>query len=590
MNSKFYLTGMIILCSFIFSSCSKTDEVITTTPPGEVTAPPVDESSKTPVGSPVGAETRKTIDAKGGQLSSADGRIQVIIPAGALESSKEISIQAITNELPGGVGNAFRLLPHGEQFKKGVTVIFNYKKEDLASTLPDFLDVAYQDNDGSWLAITNPTIDKTNRKISVLTTHFSDWGYFKSLNLTPEEATVELGGAVELKITTRFPYIDPDDVPAGQPSIKILRNPRELRADEIKKWTYQGDGMLISRASQAFYTAPDEEPDTNPEVVTATINMHRKGQFMLVSNITVLAGHGVAYLHVDENYKSPVNKGSCMLYMYGSFGTDPGASKRSVKINGTTVEADLWSPGVIRCKIDREISGAIEIIANNKTVARSVLRKYTGSFLYERFQGGKTNSGSTNPLKETTEFKIVYRGFGAPCPANVNPTFLYDQIAAFGTRADYNLGGAASVTTPGSCPTTTSVSLNSAGSTLLVNTISGSPDTYLKCAVKDMTSGIEIKMEFRVVDVITGVRVQRTNCSSTSFDQPRPLDVSFEGFNNQPINLAFTEPGGLVIKGTNELRSTDLSSDILIEAWDGTGNPSHYKTDGLMPATFSKKQ
>jgi hypothetical protein len=32
-----------------------------------------------------------------------------------------------------------------------------------------------------------------------------------------------------------------------------------------------------------------------------------------------------------------------------------------------------------------------------------------------------------------------------------------------------------------------------------------------------------------------------------------------------------------------------MSSGILIEAWDGTGNPSHYETDGLMPATFRNK-
>ncbi|HTE28074.1 hypothetical protein [Flavitalea sp.] len=580
---------MIILCSLIFNSCSKTNDVVNTPPVDENTIPPVDENAATPVGSPVGAVTRKTIDAKGGQLSSTDGRIQVIIPVGALDIAKDFSIQPITNELPGGVGDAYRLFPHGEQFKKAVTIVFNYKKEDLATTLPEFLDIANQEADGSWLAITNSTVDKTNRKISVSTTHFSDWGYFKSLNLTPEEATVELGGAVELKISTRFPYIDPDDVPAGQPSVKILRNPRELRADEIKKWTYTGNGILISRASQAFYTAPDEEPDTNPEVVTATINMHRKGQFMLVSNITVLAGHGIAYLQVDEDYKSPLNKGSCMLYMYGSFGTDPGTSGRSVKINGTSVEADLWTPGFIRCKIDREISGAIEISANNKSVARSVLRKYTGNFNYERFQGGKTNSRSSNPLKETVEFKIVYRGFGAPCPSNIKPLLVADQIGAFGTRADYTLGGAASVTTPGSCPTTTSLALPATSGTLLLNTIAGSPDTRLRCFVKDIQGGIEIKMEFRVVDVFTGVRVQRSNCNNTSLDTPKTLDVSFEGFDNKPINLAFAEPGILVIRGGSELKSGDLSSDILIEAWDGTGSPSHYQTDGLMPATFRKK-
>src|SRR5207244_9426303 len=126
---------------------------------------------------------------------------------------------------------------------------------------------------------------------------------------------------------------------------------------------------------------------------------------------------------VDEDYKKAGNDGNCMLYMYGSFGTDPGAGKRSIKINGTTVESDLWSPGIIRCKIDREISGAIEIASNGKTVVRSVLRNSTGTLVYNRYHGGVANAGSTNPLKEMTEFKIVYRGFGAPPPSDLDLLF-----------------------------------------------------------------------------------------------------------------------------------------------------------------------
>ena len=58
---------------------------------------------------------------------------------------------------------------------------------------------------------------------------------------------------------------------------------------------------------------------------------------------------------------------------------------------------------------------------------------------------------------------------------------------------------------------------------------------------------------FRVTDVVTGVRVKRK------------------------------------LKGTDELKGGLLSTNILIEAWDGTGSPSHYESDGLMPATFSNK-
>lgn len=577
MNKKF-VYGIIFLFVHAFISCKKNAD--------KVDGPPTDESTITPIGTPVGDAIRKTINQQGGEIVSADGNIKLIVPAGALDAAKEISIQPISNELPGGIGEAFRILPHGEQFKKPVTIKFKYQPEDL----PELLDIAYQDSAGSWVTPSNPVVDKNNRTLSITTTHFSDWGYFKSLNLNPEEATVALGGSVDLKVTTRFPWIDPDDVPAGQPVIKILKTPRDLRPDEIKKWSYAGDGILISRGTEAFYTAPDQEPEANPEAVTAHVNMHRKGQFMLISNITVLAGNNVKYLHVDENFKSPLNNGNCMLYMYGNFGADPGAAKRMVKINGTNVEADLWSPTIIRCKIDREIFGAIEIISNGKTVARSVLRKFSGQFVYTRFHGGKLNSGSSNALKESTEFKIVYRGFGAPCPDGVDPVFLLDDpLAAFGTRADYILRGEAAITTPGLCPTTTSVMLPEASGTYLLNTISGSPDNRLDVYVKDVDGGIEINMDFRVVDVITGVRVKRSNCNHTSLDPARPLEVGLEGFSHEPIQLSFTESGALKLSGTNELKSGNMSSGILIEAWDGTGNPSHYETDGLIPAIFRNK-
>lgn len=582
MNYFSTLASAALLSALMLFSCKKSTET-------DITPPPIDENTSTPIGTPSGALVKKMIDGNGGELTSTDGTVLVSIPAGALESAREISIQPITNELPGGIGDAYRILPHGEVFKKPVTIRFRYKQEDLVSTLPEFLDIASQTDEGSWESPMNATIDKQNRTLTVTSTHFSDWGYFKSLDLIPAEATVELGGSVDLKVTTHFPYVDPDDAPPGVTVIKVLKTPRALRPDEIKKWSYTGDGILISRGSEAFYTAPEEEPDANPEAVTAHVNMHRKGQFMLVSNITVLGSGNVAYLHVDEDYKSVLNNGDCMLYMYGNFGNDPGQNNRSVLINGTKVETDLWSPTVIRCRIDREIAGAIEVKSKNKTVARSVLRKYTGTFLYERFQGGKLNSVSSNPLKETTELKIVYRGFGAPCPETIDPIFYHGGIAAFGTRADYNLSGQAEVTTPGTCPRTSSISLPNTSGTFLHNTINGSAFNKFLVEVKDIEGGIEVQIQFSVLELLTGVRVKRTNCHSSSLDTPKSLGVSLEGFAYKPINLLFEEPGKIKLPGNDPLKSGNISSNILIEAWDGTGSPSHYQTDGLLPATLKNK-
>lgn len=576
------LLAIAFTCLIMATGCSKDKSPSPEPPPAE------DGTTTTPIGTPLGDITKKTIGAAGGQLTSPDGRIQISIPAGALAANKEISIQAITNELPDGIGNSYRLLPHGEQFSKPVTITFNYKQEDLQGTLPEFLDVASQAEDGSWLAIIAPALDKNNKKVSVSTTHFSDWTFFKSLMLIPYEATVVPNGELDLKVVTHFPYQDPDDAAPGTNPIKLLKNPRELREHEMRGWTYNGKGILLSYISKANYTAPSEQPAANPEAVIANIRLARKGQFMLVCNITVLPKYTVRYLQVDEDYKSQINGGNCALYLYGSFGNDPGAGKRSVKVGGTTVEVKLWSPTVLRCWIDREVSGEIDIIANGKSVAKSMLKKYTGTFLYQRFHGGVINAGSPNALKESTEFKIVYRGFGSPMPADLNNLFVIDQIGAFGTRADYTLSGSASVTTPGTCPVTNSVSLTATSGVLLMNTSTDVNSRYT-CDIKETAAGIEAKIYFYVNNVMENVKVHYSDCGYSGYLTPKTLGVSFEGFNNKSISLAFAGSDKLIIPGTGELKSQRLSSSILIEAWDGTGNPSHYETDGLVEATLKNK-
>lgn len=551
---------------------------------------PSHEETSTAIGTPSGQLTSKVIDVNGGEVNSADGRMRVIFPAGAVDAAVTVGIQPITNELPQGIGVAYRLTPHGQQFNKPVQVILNYAPMDTIDTRAEFLDIAYQDELGTWQMLTNTVVNRSQKQLMATTNHFSDWGYFKSIKLTPAAATVEQGAFLELKLTTTFPYVDPDDAPPGTYTIKVLKTPRKLRPDEVKGWSYAGEGSFEGDGPQGFYTAPDHEPSRNPEAVTANISMHRKGQFMLVSNITVLGDHAVDYLMVDEDYMSPLNQGMCRLYLYGSFGADPGITKRSVKINGVNVEVDLWSPSVIRCKIDQQIFGAIEIAANGRVVARSVLRKFKGSFIYERFHGGLANSGSTNALKETAEFQLVYRGFGKPCPANVSQLFPIEGALAEGTESKYTLAGSASVSTPpvDGCISTTSVSLPTTTGYYFIEPHSMPGNlTGLRGKAKDIVGGVEVELFYVLEDIITGVRVKRSSsCGASSLDPARSLGVSLEGFNNQPIQLEYWGTDELKLKGTNELRSNRMSSGILIEAWDGTGNPSHYETDGLMPATF----
>ena len=68
-------------------------------------------------------------------------------------------------------------------------------------------------------------------------------------------------------------------------------------------------------------------------------------------------------------------------------------------------------------------------------------------------------------------------------------------------------------------------------------------------------------------------------------------EIGLEGFNSTDIQLVFSGTSGLKLKNPNGLTSNKLSSSILIDAWDGTGDaPTHYDTDGGVPATFKNAQ
>jgi hypothetical protein len=87
----------------------------------------------------------KEIGEVGGSVTSADGRLTVDIPAGALTESTMISIQPISSTLPMGIGDAYRLSPEGQIFSLPATITFNYDDTALRGSSSQLLYIAYQD-------------------------------------------------------------------------------------------------------------------------------------------------------------------------------------------------------------------------------------------------------------------------------------------------------------------------------------------------------------------------------------------------------------------------------------------------------------
>jgi hypothetical protein len=294
----------------------------------------------TPLGTPFGNIVNAKMNSKGGKLISADKGLEVIIPASALDSEVNISIQSTHNELNENDEGAYQLEPSGLQFKRPVQLIFHYPDDNENA---DLKGIAWQDVTGLWRQLRNISIDTLQKTVSCLAPHFSHWAKFRTLYLKPRSATVKVNKTVALEIIIYAPPSGADDdnllfppapispdndllAPPASIDDDLLAAPRPLEPFYTSDWTVNGivngDGDVGSVAksnnSRAIYTAPATLPDNNPVAVSVQIysnNTTRK--LLLTSHITVIPDKfHFTFIHIDENgCYFLVDSSSCILHM-----------------------------------------------------------------------------------------------------------------------------------------------------------------------------------------------------------------------------------------------------------------------------------
>ncbi|HWH62341.1 MAG TPA: hypothetical protein VNS50_03675, partial [Ginsengibacter sp.] len=75
---------------------------------GDTNLPPPQHGVIRAKGNPAGLPVSKDIGIAGGELISPDGRIGVLVPAGAVTVTTNFIIQPVINTLPHGVGVSYR--------------------------------------------------------------------------------------------------------------------------------------------------------------------------------------------------------------------------------------------------------------------------------------------------------------------------------------------------------------------------------------------------------------------------------------------------------------------------------------------------
>ncbi|WP_128545793.1 hypothetical protein [Larkinella soli] len=281
--------GFALLVSL--SSCKHEVDPVSPEQPNVPSEQPQKRPGKVyPVGSPQGAAVTATIGPAGGQLTSADDRLTIIVPAGAVDAAQTFSIQPIGSTGPQSLGNAFRLSPHGTTFKKPVTIRFRYNPAMLTGSVAEALAPAYQNDKGVWTLAAKGKVDKAAQAVTVETTHFSDWALLERAKLLPEIGFVKPGEDIGLEVIVLndeilVPMVKDTEIP--EPYV----SPADLI--DASTWKLAGSGNLTPDNWKARYVAPNALPAVNPVAVSVklkaptSIDGQTFGELQLVSNLYI---------------------------------------------------------------------------------------------------------------------------------------------------------------------------------------------------------------------------------------------------------------------------------------------------------------
>ena len=239
----------------------------------------------TSIGTPAGNKTSKMIGPEGGMISSDDGKLELIFPAGALDIATEISIQPITSGIP-NANKAYQFEPSGIRFQKPVQLIFRYSDEEAEVCPPDLKFMALQDHYGKWEYMNYEEWDSAANKLFGHISHFSAFVDGNEVELNVTSITLKVGQSYAFALNIVQPPVPVSD--AGEDELAALPNTID-RGNRLSVWkvnNYSGGstrhGTIAAIPGQpikANYKAPSK-------LIADTIKVQLELNDVYVENIT----------------------------------------------------------------------------------------------------------------------------------------------------------------------------------------------------------------------------------------------------------------------------------------------------------------
>lgn len=422
-----FLSGML--------SCDTDKENIS---PGKTSS-----GTPTEVGKPTGTVTSKMIGTQGGSISTADGKLTLTFPAGALSKETNITIRPVENKAWGGVGIGYEFGPDGSEFARPVTFTYRYNDKEISGASLDNMALAFQDQNKIWQATAPLTVNKTQKTITGAIRHFSWWSMITKYRLTPEYDTVQVKQIKELQIEyleSEWPWsTDPNSIelllaPLEAPKLadrtaisKIYLNGVDCTTEQPKD---QSSGLLgfANKGNKAviMYTAPSKKPEAayNPVAISVELSHAGKAKLLLVSNLYInventfsidgsnssniaihaAASSGLLYMNFEDNMGNTLNV-YCQNFKVGKFpfninDTYVGAMHTSKKKAGSSVYK--------HCREDRSEPGMIIIEKIYKDNGKTIMKgQISGTVCTKHETDEKCNVTVHETMKVNADFTIA---------------------------------------------------------------------------------------------------------------------------------------------------------------------------------------
>lgn len=227
-------------------------------------------------GDPSGTATTQQVDGMGGSVTSADGRLTLDIPAGALAAATSIGVQPITNTSPNGIGLAYRLEPEGTTFAVPVTLTFHLSTAEALGIASTFVVTQYPD--GLWYSLPNQQRDANAQTVSMSASHFSDWSLAETVLLTPRKARVKTSSGAHFVATIISLSADRDLLvnPIKEEALPIPET-LDKQINGTKIWSVnsiEGGNTTIGQIRDpGSLTAPNTVPTPATVTVSVTVEL-----------------------------------------------------------------------------------------------------------------------------------------------------------------------------------------------------------------------------------------------------------------------------------------------------------------------------